>query len=245
MMGRLPWSADLYKQITPLDRGVISKVLRQEVHQNNMNEETLHSLVEVNLNMLKVQCYLLEAGTKWLLKVHTGKTASHKKHWITNGFCSEKLYSVSYIFSWFYWTHKRYQNKWQVYIKPYSNVFFWWCNFLLRMSSFWMTWAKYLNVEGTKWYMIVLLNTNSIIAIYLQVCSCRHFVLQYLFLYSFSARLLRSGSIEVSTQTDTVFQTPDPKSGPKSANLNPWSLKCHKRQLAKMRMDNQDSNLKS
>ncbi|KAL4235627.1 inositol polyphosphate kinase kcs1 [Mactra antiquata] len=60
----------------------------------------------------------------------------------------------------------------------------------------------------------------------------------------YSARLLRSGSIEVSTQTDTVFQTPDPKSGPKSANLNPWSLKCHKRQLAKMRMDNQDSNLK-
>ncbi|XP_045159739.1 inositol hexakisphosphate kinase 1-like isoform X2 [Mercenaria mercenaria] len=61
---------------------------------------------------------------------------------------------------------------------------------------------------------------------------------------SYSVKLLRSGSIEVSTQTDTVFHSPDPKSGPKSANLNPWSLKCHKRQLAKMRMDNKDSNLK-
>lgn len=61
---------------------------------------------------------------------------------------------------------------------------------------------------------------------------------------AYSVRLLRSGSIEVSTQTDTVFHMPDPKSGNMSSNLNPWSLKCHKRHLARMRNDNQDSNAK-
>ncbi|KAL3869907.1 hypothetical protein ACJMK2_042530 [Sinanodonta woodiana] len=60
---------------------------------------------------------------------------------------------------------------------------------------------------------------------------------------SCSIRLLRSGSIEVSTETDKVFHSPDPKSGFKSAeSLNPWSLKCQKKQLAKMRKSSQDSD---
>ena len=53
---------------------------------------------------------------------------------------------------------------------------------------------------------------------------------------------MRSGSIEVSTQTEKVFHTPDNHSGQSMASLNPWSLKCHKRQVAKMRRDNQDSD---
>ncbi|KAK3579103.1 hypothetical protein CHS0354_022124 [Potamilus streckersoni] len=60
---------------------------------------------------------------------------------------------------------------------------------------------------------------------------------------SCSIRLLSSGNIEVSTQTDKVFHSPDPKSGFKTAeSLNPWSLKCQKKQLAKMRKNNQDSD---
>ncbi|XP_052776000.1 inositol hexakisphosphate kinase 1-like isoform X1 [Mya arenaria] len=61
---------------------------------------------------------------------------------------------------------------------------------------------------------------------------------------AYSVRLLRSGSIEVSTELDTLFNSPDHKSGQKSAGLNPWSLKCHKREVAKMRKYNEDSNLK-
>ncbi|XP_060070400.1 inositol hexakisphosphate kinase 1-like [Ylistrum balloti] len=53
----------------------------------------------------------------------------------------------------------------------------------------------------------------------------------------YSVRLLRSGSLEVSTQTEKVFHMNDPKSGKhdKTEGINPWSLKCHKRQLSKMR----------
>lgn len=59
----------------------------------------------------------------------------------------------------------------------------------------------------------------------------------------YSIRLMRSGSIEVSTQTERVFHTPDNHSDQNTAGLNPWSLKCHKRQVAKMRRDNHDSDL--
>ena len=62
------------------------------------------------------------------------------------------------------------------------------------------------------------------------------------FLMFFRIRFMRSGSIEVSTQTEKVFHTPDNHSGQSMASLNPWSLKCHKRQVAKMRRDNQDSD---
>lgn len=53
----------------------------------------------------------------------------------------------------------------------------------------------------------------------------------------YSVRLLRSGSLEVSTQTEKVFHMNDPKSGKhdKTEGINPWGLKCHKRQLSKMR----------
>ncbi|XP_046544842.1 inositol hexakisphosphate kinase 1-like [Haliotis rubra] len=56
-----------------------------------------------------------------------------------------------------------------------------------------------------------------------------------------SMKLLRSGSIEVSTKTDKTYVTPDVGSGSKARNnkasLNPWSLKCHKEQVARMRQD--------
>ncbi|KAJ8315897.1 hypothetical protein KUTeg_006555 [Tegillarca granosa] len=60
-------------------------------------------------------------------------------------------------------------------------------------------------------------------------------------------RLLRSGSIEVSAHTDTVFKYADPKSGKheKTKGMNPWSIKCHKRLLSKLRKasNGTDSNI--
>lgn len=52
-----------------------------------------------------------------------------------------------------------------------------------------------------------------------------------------SLRLLRSGSVEVSTQTDQVFDSQD--STNKTENINPWSLRCHKKTLTKLRKANQ------
>ncbi|XP_062578576.1 inositol hexakisphosphate kinase 1-like [Saccostrea cucullata] len=52
-----------------------------------------------------------------------------------------------------------------------------------------------------------------------------------------SLRLLRSGSVEVSTQTDQVFHSRD--SDRKTENINPWSLRCHKKTLSKLRKANQ------
>ncbi|XP_050400928.1 inositol hexakisphosphate kinase 1 [Patella vulgata] len=52
-------------------------------------------------------------------------------------------------------------------------------------------------------------------------------------------RFLRSGSLEVSTQTDKVFSTADSS---KKGSLNPWSLRCHKMLLKKWRNQGQSSD---
>lgn len=53
-------------------------------------------------------------------------------------------------------------------------------------------------------------------------------------LFIYSMRLLKSGSVEIQTGKQ-MFHMDDPKLGKdKSAGINPWSLKMHKRQLSKM-----------
>ncbi len=47
-----------------------------------------------------------------------------------------------------------------------------------------------------------------------------------------------TGTIEVDGEEDKTFKVQDPKlcsEHPSSAGLNPWSIRCHREQLAKMR----------
>lgn len=58
---------------------------------------------------------------------------------------------------------------------------------------------------------------------------------------SASIRLLRSGSVEVSTQTNTIFHAVDPGKSGKTSGVNPWSVKCQKRLISQMKKIDKDS----
>ena len=48
----------------------------------------------------------------------------------------------------------------------------------------------------------------------------------------------QSGTIEMHGEDEKTFEVQDPKlckEDPATASLNPWSLRCHREQLAKMR----------
>lgn len=56
-----------------------------------------------------------------------------------------------------------------------------------------------------------------------------------------SIRLLRSGSVEVSTQTGTIYHTLDHGKSGKTSAVNPWTVKCQKRLISKMKNIDKDS----
>ncbi|XP_064605211.1 inositol hexakisphosphate kinase 1-like [Liolophura sinensis] len=58
----------------------------------------------------------------------------------------------------------------------------------------------------------------------------------------YSMRLLRSGSIEMVSQTGKQFSDSKFDGSGTAASLNPWSISCHKRQMAKMRKSKADSD---
>lgn len=63
-----------------------------------------------------------------------------------------------------------------------------------------------------------------------------------MFVYcSSSIRLLRSGSVEVSTQTGTVYHQIDPERSGNTTGVNPWTVKCQKRLISKMKKIDKDS----
>lgn len=58
---------------------------------------------------------------------------------------------------------------------------------------------------------------------------------------SSSIRLLRSGSVEVSTQTATIYHQIDPEKSGNTTGVNPWTVKCQKRLISRMKKIDKDS----
>ena len=59
-----------------------------------------------------------------------------------------------------------------------------------------------------------------------------------LFGHHYRFRMRQSGTIEMHGEDEKTFEVQDPKlckEDPATASLNPWSLRCHREQLAKMR----------
>ena len=57
-----------------------------------------------------------------------------------------------------------------------------------------------------------------------------------------------TGTIEMHGEEDNTFEVQDPKlckEDPSSASLNPWSLRCHREQLAKMRSSGKGNGIHS